>query len=278
MVAIQKVIDYLFLPFASFSPCYGLAFATLLVTAFALVIYKYTSNQEGIKKTRERIKAHFVEVWLFIDDPILILKAQAGIFFNAIRYLSYALLPLAIMFLPVLIFLINCEYRYHYRPFQPDEVFLLKMRIAGDIPDWAHAVQIELPFGLALNAEPLRLQDRDEDGTEFREVDYRLKVNGAGNHPVKLSVSNRKSLAFQICSDASHTIRLSPIETAGFFANLWHPGRGLLEAGNGIQKIEVQYPEAQVNFFGWKMYWVWPFLILMFVFAFALKPVIKVEF
>jgi hypothetical protein len=278
LVALQKIIDYLFLPFSTFSSIYGLAFATLLVTAFALFIYKCTSNQDGIKKARERIKAHFVEVWLFIDDPILILKAQAGIFSQGVRYLSYALIPLAIMFLPVLIFLVNCEYRYDYRPFQPDEIFLLKMRISGNISDWTHVLQLKLPPGLELTAPPLRFQDRDEDGKEFSEIDYRLKVKEKGDHIVKLLVSGQEQIDLRIFADALRNTRLNPVESARFSSTFLHPGLGLLKPGSGIEKIEVQYPVAYIGFLGWKVYWIWPFLILMFIFAFALKPFIRVEF
>ena len=278
MIAIQKIIDQLFLPFSRFSPLYGLAFATLLITAFALIIYKYCSNQPEIKKAKERIKAHFVEVWLFIDDPILILKAQAGIFSQGVRYLAYALIPLAIMFLPVLIFLVNCEYRYHYRPFQPGEVFLLKLRFSEHVFEWRNAVNLELPPSLELTAPPLRVQDKDEGGKEFHEIDYRVKVNEWGNHAVKLSVGDNEHVALKIFCDPSRTIRLNPIETAGFFSTFLHPGIGVLKLGNRIEQMEVKYPEDQISFFGWETYWVWPFLILMFIFAFALKPLIRVEF
>jgi hypothetical protein len=278
LASIQKVIDLLFLPFSGFSPGYGLAFATFLVTLCALAIYKYTSNQKGIKKVKERIKAHFVEIWLFIDDPILILKAQAGIFSHAIRYLAYALIPLAIMFLPVLTLLINCEYRYHYRPFQPGEVFLLKLRFSEHVFERRDAVNFELPPSLELTAPPLRLQDKDESGKEFHEIDYRLKVNEKGNHTVKLSVNEKKQIEVRIFADGSHNARLNPVEAIGFPTTFWHPGTGSLKTNDCIEKIEVQYPQVRMSFFGWEIYWVWPFLILMFIFAFALKPIIKVEF
>jgi len=278
LISIQKIIDLLFLPFSRFSPMYGLAFATLLVTTFTLVIYKYTSNQKGIKKAKERLKAHFVEVWLFIDDPILILKAQAGILLHGAKYLGCALIPLAIMSLPVLIFLINCEYRYHYRPFQPGEVFLIKVRLSDQVLKWMDAVNLELPSGLALDAPPLRLQDKDEGGKKFHEIDYRLKVNKKGDDTVKLLVSEKEPVEIKIFADASRTTRLNPVEVTGFFSTFWHPGFGSLKTDSGIERIEVKYPKAHVSFFSWKTYWVWPFLILMFIFAFALKPIIKVEF
>jgi hypothetical protein len=278
LISIQKIIDLLFLPFSEFLPVYGLAFATLLVTTCALAIYKYTSNQKGIKKAKERIKAHFVEVWLYIDDPILILKAQVGIFSYGVKYLTYALIPLAIIFFPVFIFLINCEYRYHYRPFQAGEVFLLKMRLSESVSDWNNAIKLELPSGLEFTAPPLRLQDIDESGKEFHEIDYRLKVNEKGNHTFKLSVNEKKQIEVGIFADGSHNARLNPVEAIGFPTTFWHPGIGLLKTGNGIEKIEVKYPEDQISFFGWETYWVWPFLTLMFIFAFILKPIIKVEF
>lgn len=278
MIAIQKIIDQLFLPFSRFSPLYGLAFATLLITAFALIIYKYSSNQKEIKKAKERIKAHFVEIWLFIDDPILILKAQAGIFSQGVRYFTYALIPLAIMILPVLIFLVNCEYRYHYRPFQPGEVFLLKMRPSEDVVQLENAVNLKLSSGLELTAPPLRLQDKDENGKEFREIDYRLKVNEKGNHTVKLLVSGQEQIDLRVFADALRNTRLNPVESARFSSTFLHPGLGSLKPGSGIEKIEVQYPVAYIGFLGWKAYWIWPFLILMFIFAFALKPFVKVEF
>ena len=278
MIAVQKIIDQLFLPFSRFSPLYGLAFATLLITAFALIIYKYCSNQQEIKKAKERIKAHFVEVWLFIDDPILILKAQAGIFSQGVRYLAYALIPLAIMFLPVLIILVNCEYRYHYRPFQPGEVFLLKFRLSEQVPEWRNVVSLELPSGLEVTAPPLRIEDKDVEGKEFREIDYRLKVSEKGNHTVKFLLDKKEQVGMKIFADTSYNTRLNPIEAIGFFSTFLHPGTNLLKTKSGIEKIELKYPEAKVNFFGWKTYWVWPFLILMFIFAFALKPFIRVEF
>jgi hypothetical protein len=278
LIVIQKIIDQLFLPFSRFSLLYGLAFATLLITAWALIIYKYCSNQKEIKKAKERIKAHFVEVWLFIDDPILILKAQAGIFSQGVRYLSYAVIPLAIMFLPVLIFLVNCEYRYHYRPFQPGEVFLLKMRLSEDVAPLENAINLELSSGLEFTALSLRLQDKDENGKEFREIDYRLKVKEKGDHTAKLLVSGQEQIDLRIFADALKNTRLNPVESVRFSSTFLHPGLGSLKPGSGIDKIEVQYPVAHIGFLGWKAYWIWPFLILMFIFAFALKPLIRVEF
>ncbi len=277
MNGIQKVVDLIFAPFASLAPVWGLAFATLLVTAFALVVYKYTSSQKGIKVAKEKIKAHFVEVWLYIDDPLLILKAQAGIFGNGGKYLAYALVPMAIMFLPVLVLLINMEFRYHYRPFEPGETFLLKVQLSSQVQDWMNAVKVELPQNLELAAPPLRIQDTDAKGREFREIDYQLKVIAKGSEPATITAGG-VSQAIKIYADPSGNPRLSPVIGSGFASSFWRPAQLPLDPNRGLEKIEIAYPEADLNFFGWKTWWVWPMIILMFAFAFALKPIIKVEF
>ncbi len=278
MIEFQKIIDLIFAPFAGLASGYGMAFATLLVTVFALVIYKYTSSQDGIKKAKEKIKAHFVEVWLYIDDPVLILKAQAGIFGNGGKYLGFALIPLVVMFLPVMIFLVNCEHRYHFRAFEPGEAFLLKLKVSGQMSDWMNGIRLELPPNLELKYPPLRIQEPDDIGGGLREIDYQIQVKAKGSLPVKIFAQGKPPVEVRVFADAKGNPRFNPVTANGFSVNFWHPTLAKLDPASGIQKIEIKYPEGDADFFGWKTYWIWPFIILMFVFAFALKPIIKVEF
>jgi hypothetical protein len=267
----------MFVPFSRVDPAWALTFATLLVTALALVVYKYTSSQDGIRLAKEKIKAHFVEVWLYIDDPVLILKAQAGIFANGGKYLAYALVPLAVMFLPVMVFLINCEYRFHYRQFNQGEVFLIKARVNSQVSDWMNAVKPDLPDTLAMDAPPLRIEGRDDKGNEFREIDFRVKVLKNGFYEMNLG-AGKDITRLMIMADNSAQFRLAPYIGKKFSENFWNPGYSQFPIGAGIDRVEVSYPRSDLDFFGWKTWWVWPFIILMFVFAFALKPIIKVEF
>lgn len=277
MLFIQNIIDALFIPFSRYNPAYALVFASFLVTLLALVVYKYTSSQEGIKAAKEKIKAHFVEVWLYIDDPVLIIKAQAGIFKNGGKYLAYALVPLVIMFLPVMVFLINCEHRFHYRQFKQGEVFLLKAKLSGQGNDWMDKVSLDLPPTMALDAQPLRIADKDDKGVEFHEVDFRLKVLETGAHLIGIYSGKDVTRVF-VMADDSAGFRLAPRSGKGFWENFWRPGYIQARVGNGIDRVEIKYPESDIDFFGWETWWVWPFIILMFAFAFALKPIIKVEF
>ena len=89
------------------------------------------------------------------------------------------------MILPVLVFLVNCEFRYHYRPFKPGESFLLKLYVSPEIPNWQNAFQLRLPEGLKLTAPPLRIQE-NKAGKQICEIDYRIKVLEKGRHKLEI--------------------------------------------------------------------------------------------
>jgi hypothetical protein len=277
LLFIQNLIDLLFMPFARVNPGYALAFAALLVTVLALVVYKFSSSQAGIKAAKEKIKAHFVEVWLYIDDPVLILKAQAGIFLNGGKYLAYALVPLAIMIIPVTVFLINCEYRFNYRQFREGEDFLVKVRVDPAAKDWEKAAALDLPETIQMDAPPLRIEARDAGGNEFKEIDYRLKILKGGDHMIAVGPGPDRTRVFIL---ADQLTRFRPVTHYGktFGEKFWTPGYQRSPLVKDLKSIDVSYQKADFDFLGWNTWWVWPFLILTFVFAFALKPVIKVEF
>jgi len=275
---VHKIIEFFFLPIQDLAQVWGLVFATLVLTIFALLIYKYTSNQKEIKKAKEKIKAHFLEVFLFIDEPILIIKAQVRIMVNGLKYLGYALIPLLIMFLPVLLVLVNMEHRYHYRPFKPGENFLLKVKLKKQIPNWQDAIFIQPSEELRMTSPPLRFLYQESKGETYPEIDYRLQVIREGAHPIILRLAGKEKIKLTVLAEAQRASRLVTVEGSGFSLNFWHPSSGLVPKQSLIHSIEITYPKSELNLFGWESYWGWQFLVLMFIFAFALKPVIRVEF
>jgi hypothetical protein len=48
VVYIQRAIDLLMRPFDALGPAWGVLASSVAVTALGLVVYKFTSNQDGI--------------------------------------------------------------------------------------------------------------------------------------------------------------------------------------------------------------------------------------
>ncbi len=279
LVYIQRAIDLVMRPFDRLGPAWGILVSSVVVTALGLVVYKYTSNQDGIKIAKDKIKAHFFEVWLYLDDLALIAQAQGGIFKEGGRYLAYALVPLVVMMAPVMLILINLEFRYDYRPFRPGDEFLLKVRLKGFAESQLQNLVLELPPGLELAAGPVRIAEHDRDERSARiESDWRLRVKQAGALQLQFKLGQEPVAQQTVFAGSSARPRLDPVRPSSFWASLLHPPIEPLPANSPIQEISVAYPQADISFFGWNAWWVWPFLVVMFVAAFLLRGLIGVEF
>lgn len=279
LVYIQRAIDLLMRPFDALGPAWGIVVSSVVVTALGLVVYKYTSNQDGIKLAKDKIKAHFFEVWLYLDDLSLIARAQGGIFKEGGRYLAYALVPLLVMIVPVMLILINLEFRYDYRPFRPGDEFLLKVRLKAFAESQLPNLALELPAGLEVAAGPVRIAEHNPNqGSALIESDWRLRVKQTGALPLGFKLGNELIAEQAVFAGLSGRPRLDPVRPNSAWAGLWHPPLQPLPDRSPVQEISVAYPEADIFFFGWKAWWVWPFLAVMFAAAFLLRGLIGVEF
>lgn len=280
VVYIQRLIDLVLNPLARLGPAGAIIVSSVGVTALGLVIYKYTSNQEGIKQAKEKIKGHFFEVWLYIDDLALIARAQAGIFRQGGRYLAYALVPLLVMIVPVMLILINLEFRYAYRPLRPGDEVLVKVKLKGSAGAQLPQLRLETPAGVAVAAGPVRISFSEKHSSrETRlEADWRLRVEQEGVWPLRFWLGESAAAEQPLYAQSDGRRRLDPVRAASFASALFYPPLRALPSASPIQEIRVEYPSAEISFFGWQTWWVWPFLLVMLAAAFLLRGVIKVEF
>ena len=69
-------------------------------------------------------------------------------------------------------------------------------------------------------------------------------------------------------------VRRSVVRSSTLFDQLYCPAEPPLEAESPFRRITIDYPETNVSLFGWELQWLWAFLLLTFVFGFALlKPI-----
>ena len=57
---ITWIFDILFYPFAGLHPVWGLIFISVITGVLMLLIFKVTSNQAGIRKTKSHIQAYLL--------------------------------------------------------------------------------------------------------------------------------------------------------------------------------------------------------------------------
>ena len=100
LTLVNQLFDLIFFPFSSLDPIYGLAAVSLLTSILMVLIFRYTSNQAGIKKVKDRIKAHLLAIRLFQDQIGVVLRTHGQMLGSAFTYMGYSLKPLAVIVSP----------------------------------------------------------------------------------------------------------------------------------------------------------------------------------
>src|SRR5258708_3388194 len=111
--------------FAPIGTLRGWLSATIIaaVTGVLLLLaFKYSSNQKAIKRVRADIKANRLALKLFKDSAAVAVNAQGRILIAAFWLLIYAVVPIIVMFVPVLLILSQLALWYQARPLRIHEV------------------------------------------------------------------------------------------------------------------------------------------------------------
>ena len=267
-----KLIDGLFFFFRNMSPWVSMVVVSLLTGMLMLTIFRLTSNQEGIKKAKNKIKAHILELRLFQDNLGISLRSQGKILTTNLKYLSHTAKPMLIMIVPLVLILIQLNFRFGYLPFQPGQQALVKVILNPDIPaSETHVELTSLSEGITVETPGLRID-------EEREIDWRIRIAKKGRHEIAIESSDYKVIK-RIVAGGKSLNPLSPKKVGtGFFDQLFYPAEKPMPSTQPFQSVTITYPERRMNLFGWKMHWIIAYFILSMVFGFGLKGVFKVDF
>jgi hypothetical protein len=239
----------------------------LVTGGLLLLIFRYTSNQRAIRATKDRIIAHLLEVVLYRDQMRVVVRAQARLLADNLRYLGYALVPLAFMAVPVGLLLMQLDLRYGHRPLRVGEKAIISVKLAPN-SDLAR-VELSAPRGIEVETESLRMP-------AVSEVDWRIRAAEAGRHEVRVSVGG-ESVSKQIIVGRTWA-RVSPARVGrGVWRQFLHPGEPPVPASAAVERIAVSYPPAELTLLGRPVHWVWPWLVISMAFGYALKGPLKVN-
>jgi hypothetical protein len=268
LALLSRLFDVLLRPFQSLDPLYGLLVVSVLTGLLMVLVFRYTSNQRAIKAAKDRLKAHLLALWLFQDQLSVVFQTHRRLLATTAAYMKQSLLPLAVLFLPLVIILVQLELRLGQQPLQPGESFLLKAHLTDSTQ--LMETSLRLPPGLALAAPPLRI-------VEQKEIDWKITAKQSGTFQVDVVVGQRDFAKQVIAADS--LVRLSPRRVrAGVLGAFLNPGEPLLPSDGPVESIEVRYRPRQVAVGPWQMHWLIPFLVFSLVSAFSVKGVLRTEF
>ena len=256
-------------PFQSLDPLWSLALFSLVTGIIMLLIFRYTSDQKGIKETKDLIKAYLLEIRLFKDDLRIQLSAQKNILRHNLTYMKHALKPMLFMIIPVVIILIQLDGWFGYRPLKPGESAIVSVKLSGNDRRALSGVTVDADNGLTVETPPLRIPME-------KEVNWRIRANEPGDHKLSFTVDG-STLEKRITVTEGQMDRVNRVVASGFWDSLLYPANESIGKNPVMEKIEVNYPSRSIEIFGWPVHWLVVFFVLSIVFGYAFKGFFKVE-
>lgn len=249
-------------------PWAGITIVSGITGVVMLLAFRYLSNQTGIARAKDDIKANLLALKLFKDDLRVAIRAQFRIMWALLRLQRYIVVPMLWMALPTMLLLSQMAMRYQWRPFEPGEVFLLRVH-SPVAPDFARIVQLMPNSAVIVDVGPI---------ADLDDVTWRLRAGDDGRHQIVLQaglVPMEKELVI-----GAQQQRVSPIRPGrGWVQRLLYPVESAINSppNSTIDGIEVQYP-ARISYLYGSDYWVLSFFVISMLTALLLKPLFKVRF
>lgn len=243
---------------------------SFLTAIFMLFVFRFTSNQKGIREVKNKIKAHLLELRLFKDSLSLSLEAQGKILLCNLKYISYSLKPMLVMIIPLVLILSQLNLWFGHKPLILGERTILKVKVneSAEVSDIDFA--LESSPGLEAETPPLRIDAQNE-------MDWSLKAKENGSQVLVLKVEG-KSISKRVEVSPKTLVKVSAIKVRrNFFDELLNPGEKPIPSELPLKKIEVDYPPQSMNLFGWNIHWIIIYFVLSIIFSFSFRRLFKVE-
>jgi hypothetical protein len=267
---LDKVFDGIFLPLGFIGPGLAIVVVSFLTGLLMLAVFRWTSNQTGIRKAKTQIKAHLLEIRLYKDNLRQSLKAQGRVLAANVRYIAHALRPMLVMIVPVMLILFQLNLRFGVRALTPGESVLLKVRFTDTTKPEEMDVRLQVPPGVVLETPPIQI-------AETREIDWRLSAESSGRYPL-LFRSGGTEFSFPLVVGPDRLAKVPNVKPGRLVLDqAAHPGDAPVPKGTPVASVEIAYPSQKLRFLGLNIHWLVAFFGLSIIFGFAFKGVMKVE-
>jgi len=246
----------------------ALAVVSLLTGAVAMLIFRATSNPARIRTTRNAITAHVLEMRIYQDDLVLILKALVAAVAGNLRYLRLVLGPLILIAAVVAPILVLLDARFARSPLHSGETAMVTVTCAPGIDVMSTAIDLDASSGAIVGGPRVRVPAR-------REVHWQVRAERPGTPTVTMRIADTRYRFPLAAEPGSRTI--GRLRTQSALDGLLHPGLPPLPQGASIARLEVRYPPARYSILAWRTHWLVVFVVWSMVGALILKRVLRIE-
>jgi hypothetical protein len=244
-----------------------LAVFSVFTAVISLLAVRWTSDQMAIRRVKELMGAHVLEVRLFPDQPGVVLRAYLSLLRNTLTYLRHSLRPLIVLAVPLLLLFAQMEAYFGRTPVELGHEFLFRVTLQN--ADALAVSVLQLPAGIKLMAPPVHVPFE-------RQVDWRLKAEQSGAYDVRLLLPGSQT-SKQIIAGSGLTRLVSERVRGGVWEQIVNPGELPLPRAGLVEQIEVQYPVRVFHLRTWEIEWIVPYIVLTLAAALLLRGTLRTE-
>lgn len=202
----------------------------------ALLVYKAVSNQKGIADAKRRVMVHLLEVVLWREDVVGVVKSTAKGLFHNLRYLGFNIVPMLVMLVPMTVLLTQLVANYAYDPLPKGQVELLEVALDPAKGLQSTQVQAEIPAGIVTEAGPVRTPDG--------RVYWRLRMDAEGEHTIRLQVGGETQDKRVVVGGEHQKV---PVLRSKTWEALLYPGEDALPSSSNFLSIKVAAPDRDID-------------------------------
>ena len=264
-------------PLASW-PLGALVLCSVVVGVLMAIGFRFTSNQQAIRRAADGCRAQVLAIKLFQDDLVGILHSCGRLLRHTGARLGHSVPPMLVMIVPLAFLFSQLAMWYEHAPLVPGEATVVQLQ--SDSRAWSFVQQAALVETTALEVEAGPLRDLGRES-----LYWRIKPGGDSSsleEPGSLRWEIGKQVVEKRIVISDDMQRLQPINIRrpgpGWWDQFLYPGEPGLPRGGALRGIEVDYPRRQTPIFGLNVPWWATFLIVSMLSALAVKPLVGVSF
>ena len=113
---LTKLFDVSLVPLEALGMELSLILASGIFGVLALIVFKHISSQKGIKRAKDKIKGHMIEIRLYQDDLGIVSKAIGKVLLRNFQYLGFNFAPFVPLAIPFVFVVAQMVVRYGFDP------------------------------------------------------------------------------------------------------------------------------------------------------------------
>ncbi len=273
--ALTSVSDSLFSLVSIWPPIVVLIVISVLVGVVMAIVFRFTSQQQQLRRVADLSRAQVLAIKLFKDDLGNIFVSLGRLFRYTGLRLWYSLPPALVMFVPFVLLLIQMARWYEHLPIVPGESAVLEMQLSDGA--WPRVADLEVSSSDEIIIETLPVRDDEE-----HVVDWRIRAKGSQPATIQWRLGDERGEKRVTVAHAKQAFCAVDwrVPGSGWWDRVMNPGEGGLASDSAVQGINLCYIDQQreTPLFGLNFPWWLTFLIVSMLAAIVVRPLVRVQF